>query len=147
MKNEDSITLHPKFGLNPRLTICTNCGKDGRYILLLGIKNEVGTCLVHGNVITNGSICPFCKNRLENQRELRYSEKIPSGLCEACEKEVNEYVAIVASGGVYFKCVECRHTGVVRPSEFATHVREVAKIPTGPVGVEFQHCSEHSVHE
>src|SRR3954470_15362765 len=102
-----STLLHPKLGVNPRLTTCERCGKDGRDLLLLGTSNWFWECVNCEQKIlsTKGKQpkeCPQCHfHNIKLLRELEPSERIVSGLCEACEKELEEHADIVAKGGVY----------------------------------------------
>lgn len=148
----DSITLHPELGVNPRLTVCTRCGAEGKDLLLLGIRNYWVQCdkcnaRVYGGFNRNGrpgsaSVCPSCGGTSHGKRhELKESERIPHGLCAGCEKELAMQKEVVESGGIYFKC-KCGAAGVIKESApICKAVRERAGIAApAPVGVELDDC-------
>jgi hypothetical protein len=130
-----SITLHPSLGVNPRLVICRRCGSDTNELILLGIKNRVGKCSACGAKViggmNSGGTCPACNQRasLVDTKELRDHEKLPVGLCASCEVEMKEHAAIVADGGVYWRCKDCRASGVIKAeSAAAKAIREGEKV-------------------
>lgn len=58
-----SIKLHPEYGLNPSIEICSICGKETGGILLLGAscKGEAPRKSMSGN------ICDECREIIEKQ--------------------------------------------------------------------------------
>jgi hypothetical protein len=146
-----SIRLHSRLGVNPRLTICRRCGGTGEELILLGDKNYVDTCScglhVYGG-ISGISPCPKCKaTGGVKRRTLEDNERLPSGsLCRDCEKEAKEFAKIVADGGIYFKCEECKREGVIKPeSGCSISVRKKLNFAApDPCGIEFQKCEQHT---
>lgn len=133
------ILLHPTKGVNPYLTYCPRCGGDGRDLILVGRKDSVNECRACKLTVFGGGPCPKCGMSTEFVRKMEDREKLPGGLCEACEKEEAEHEAAVAEGGVYFKCADCGVRGVIKASApFAAKVREAHGIAAPkPCGVEF----------
>jgi hypothetical protein len=138
------ITLHPTLGLNPRLTYCTRCGRDGPDLMLLGNRNWKRKCASCGCINYGASAkddCGSCGVKLWNSEriELEEREKLPGSLCNDCQKEVDQHAAIVAEGGIYWKCRDCKKGGVIwGSSELAKRVREKMGVePPKPCGVEF----------
>jgi len=153
---DKGIELHPTLGVNPRMTFCPRCGGDGPELVLVGRDNAKYTCPECGAVhlgrpdnvpeqLYRG--CQKCGSRYDRgweRRELSEFEKLPGSLCADCEKEIEEHQELVAQGGVYWRCAECGKQGVIRAGDYASAVRESAKIAApDPVGVEFERCSEH----
>ena len=122
------ITLHPEKGVNPHITCCKGCGKDIG-LALVGINNRVitcGTCGVNNVAAKFGDKCGGCGGRLSSRdkwRELEEHEKIPDGLCDECQEEVEKHKAIVQAGGVYWKCSSCNAKGVIKRSEYSLEVK------------------------
>ena len=142
MTKEKGILLHPDKGLNPHMTSCWRCGNNTNEILLLGEKNKIYKCQrcdMHHIGRPKKGICTRCKSStIEFLRELEDMERIPSGYCADCQKELDEYQQIVAEGGVHFRCRNCQSVGVIKKSKFADAVRERAGVMApDPVGVEF----------
>ena len=145
------IVLHPKLGINPRMTICIRCGGEGRELILLGNKNKVITCPnCDANVIgssTKGK-CPKCQRRLAGgkSRELEDSERIPAGYCEKCENELKSFDDEVKRGGVHIKC-KCGMTGIVKAGHpLAKHARDHFGFHNGePCGIETEVCPQCEV--
>lgn len=137
-----SIKLHPEKGVNPKLTFCPRCGGDARELILVGADEGVykcGECDITVFGYGHGE-CPKCKStrRLSKVRTIGEHEKLPGGPCEKCEKEMAEHDAVVAAGGVHFKCIDCGVVGVIKDSPFAKDVRKKLKIEAPmPLGIEF----------
>ena len=139
-----NIQLSSDRGVNPRVGLCPKCGKENGEVLLLGTQDYIWKCSrcsvesLHGSYTSKN--CPVCEqNGLERVRRLGKSEMVVGrSLCKACEEEKAEHWKVVSEGGVYFKCKDCRATGVIKASNFAKAVRESAGIAAPkPVGVEF----------
>jgi DNA-directed RNA polymerase subunit RPC12/RpoP len=143
---KDSITLHPKKGLNVHLGVCPRCG-EGNEVVLLGIRNKKIVC-PNCDAVNYGSTrmeaCGRCKEPLLNGKaeEIEEWEKIPTGLCAKCGEKQKACDKMVAEGGVYFRCKKCGSRGSIKGDhELAKAVREKMKIPTpGKVGVELDGC-------
>jgi len=144
-----SITLDPKLGVNPHLTYCPRCGGDGRELMLIGNRKNKITCPSCGTVNFGSrpsENCGKCKTNLRGGKvdRIEDNERLPGGLCEACEQEVMEHKRLVEEGGVYFKCSECGIEGVIRAeAPLAQEVRKEMNIPApAPCGVEIT-CKNH----
>ena len=141
---DGTIQLHPKHGVNPRLCFCPRCGGESNMLMLIGTRNYVTTC-PHCGVKNYGSkrseLCGKCGSHMHNgeKRELDDHEKLPGDFCEECKKEAKEHAAIVARGGVYFRCKACNACGVIKEDvPFAAEVRKAHGLLNGePCGVEF----------
>ena len=138
-----SIRLHPEKGVNPRLSYCPRCGGDSNELFLIGANEWIYECSACSQKIIGYprlGMCPECKNRgVTRYRKLDEHEKLPGSLCSACVKEVAEHKAIVAEGGVYWRCLKCEKSGVIRgESELAIAVRKAHGIEApDPCGIEF----------
>lgn len=143
-KDKDSIMLHPEKGLNPHMTLCRTCGKEVG-IALLGETDSLFLCESCGKMVADKRskrTCPRCKGRLIYKKPIDDFDKFPWEECDECrtarEAEQAEHAKVVAEGGVYFRCKDCKVTGVIRPNDFTQQVRAQANIaPPNPVGVEF----------
>lgn len=130
------IRLSRKHGVNPHLTTCPRCGKDGDTIILSGWshKYECGQCHQIHIGIPDRRECQKCGgNNLIDQGEPPPEEKF-NALCSACEKEIQNIRNEIAAGGVPFQCSACHCEGVIRgTTEFATSW----KAEHGKAGVDF----------
>lgn len=140
------IYLHPKLGVNPKLTFCRRCGAEVNELVLIGSKTgkyKCGNCglLMFGGPPGFSERCPSCKghrNNFSRVGEIGEHERLPaSSLCDACTKEVETFMQEVEAGGVYWKCRDCHANGVIKRSPFAYKVRTATGTPTGPCGIEF----------
>lgn len=140
--SKDTILLHPKKGLNPRLTCCYHCGKETNEILLLGASDYTHKCSCGINFIgKKQDKCPRC-NAFSNSSEIigEY-EKVASGLCDDCKKEIETFKEIVEEGGAYWRCISCGRCGVIKKNEFTDNLRKEKNIPIpNPIGVKFDKC-------
>lgn len=138
----NSIYLHPKLGVNPRLTYCPRCGGENGHLLLLGTTNKVYMCQGCGtpNIGKPKNGCGKCGHYdVPFERELRPNERLPGDFCGTCRQEMKEHRAEVAAGGVYFRCSDCPAIGVIRADHpFAKAVRKAHGIEApDECGVEF----------
>lgn len=137
-----SIPLHPTKGVNPRLSTCSKCGKDNGEILLIGTNEKIFECegcdAQHLSDRTPKKCAKCGASNFRFVRKLEDNEKVAGGLCKECEGESNKFKAIVAAGGVYFRCVDCKAQGVVTAEALAAkHAREQLGIPAPkPCGIE-----------
>jgi hypothetical protein len=137
------IRLHPQKGLNPRMTFCPRCGKDGDELILLGLNDGVYSCEFCGQKHIGrptGGKCQQCGRRQSWKRErtVEEHERIPGSLCGPCKNEAAEHARIVAEGGVYWACKDCHAQGVIKSSPFAERVRKALSIQAPrPCGVTF----------
>jgi len=133
------VMLHPRLGLNPRLTVCPRCGQDGPEIALLGIANSIYRC--RGcDVNFVGHKCPKCGTTcgLEKVRQLEDGERLLGSVCEACKEKQREVDEVVRQGGVYWRCTDCGSSGALRKCGFTERARLIAGNGTryeGPCGV------------
>jgi hypothetical protein len=138
-----SIKLHPEKGVNPKLTYCGRCGGPGSELVLVGADEWVYTCSSCSTTVFGygSGTCPKCQETrtLNRVRKMEDNEKLPGGLCEACEKEVAEHKAVVEAGGVYFMCEDCGVEGVIKgTAPLAKMAREKLKVEAPkPLGVKF----------
>ena len=135
------LSLHKKKGLNPHLTVCSNCGGPTNEIVLIGAHAYIGRCQGCGLTIyrQRGGACPKCKGSVEYVRGIEDNERLTGGLCDKCTEEQNGLKAEVVAGGIYWRCSDCQSHGVLkRTSELAIAVRRQMKIEApAPCGVEF----------
>lgn len=149
------IRLHPERGVNPFLTYCPRCKGEASELLLVGADDGIYSCgQCDARVIGRGhGVCPKCKHRSLSFTgdRVREGQRLPaSSPCDSCREELKWHEAIVARGGVYFRCVGCGASGVVpgdRP--FAAEVRRAHNLPavdppgnSPPCGVEAPHCPQ-----
>jgi hypothetical protein len=139
-----SIHLHKEKGVNPKLTYCPRCGGDGRDLILIGTRENVfqcASCKIHIFGHTTSEPCPKCQDRGPHTfvRKIEDHEKLPGGLCESCEKETKLHEQVVAEGGIYFECSDCKKSGVIKvTAPLAGIVREKLGIKApAPCGVQF----------
>ncbi len=137
-----SIRLHKEKGLNPHLTVCPRCGKDSPEILLLGAVNKVYKCLSCNTDYIGRpkkGVCLKCSARVKLDREINDGERLPGNNCDECKEELELFDKVVAEGGIFWKCEDCKQTGVIRAaSEMAKAVRKKMDIaPPKPCGVNF----------
>lgn len=149
------IPISKDGGIEPHLTTCTVCGGPGDALtvgVLLkaeipgtgqyvyanrGQQTKVAKDLVKQGIIRNG-IYDLHWEHVED------GEVVPLEPCKKCLDKVQEAAKVVREGGVCCRCLECGMQGVIRPSPFATEVREIHKIEApAPCGVEFTKCEEH----
>ena len=144
-----SIPISKEGGLEPHLINCARCGQSAG--LTVGVLYE-GTDLEgrkhyynHGQ---RGAAERSAGVSFDEVRHVEEGERITAGLCTDCETELESHHKIISDGGVAFRCVECQQEGVIKPSAFASHVREAAGIKApAPCGVEFNKCTEHGKEE
>jgi len=148
-----SIPVDKERGIDPHMAYCVRCNEDNG--LTLGVL--VKTVDDHGDThyTQRGSTSKFNRERSKHGLPELYnwetvtdpSERIPSGLCDKCENEIDSFTEEVAKGGIYFKCAKCPTTGVLKHDcNLAKGVREQMGIEApNPVGIEFEHCHEHGV--
>lgn len=144
---EEGLLLHPEKGVNPRLTTCARCGGEGRGLILLGkfdYKDVCNSCktIHYGGANrdprTNRRACNNCGSEVFTRQSIDEHEKIPHGLCHFCEKEVALHKKLVEEGGVYWRCRDCKASGVIKDSPFTKLVRENLNIEAPqPCGIEF----------
>lgn len=141
------MRLHPKLGVNPVLTYCPRCGGDAPELVLAGDAwvYECSDCK-QKMVGEHPENCPKCKTKMQYVRsyEPEFGERLPASQpCDKCLEEIKLHKQIVAEGGVYWKCADCKAEGVIKPNEFTEKVREklhmeaVPGVEAAPCGVEF----------
>lgn len=141
------IPLHPTRVLDPHLTICTRCGGDGDALTVGYIMKKVVDGVTHyapvNQLVTHDAEHGLTKG---GWVDLDEGERVPMGLCHKCEEEVALHKKIVAEGGIYFRCKECRQVGVIKSSSaLSADVRTQLGIEAPkPCGVEFAKCAEHT---
>ncbi len=137
-----SIRLHPKLGLNPHMTVCPRCGKDGPEIVLLGAQNYIYTCPsceARSIGYPNFGKCPKCSSIMTRDRQIEEWERLPGSICDECRQKQAAAEAVVKDGGVYWRCVDCKSSGALRKCDYSERVRLAHGKGTryeGPCGVE-----------
>jgi hypothetical protein len=137
-----NIPLHPEKGVNPHMTYCPMCNGDGPDLLLVGRDDgvyECSSCHVMQFGRGRDHKCGSCGERLGARvRSLKDGERLPGSLCAKCEAEAKAHAEIVAAGGVYWRCTNCRKGGVIKPNAYTKQVRDERNVqPPAPLGVEF----------
>lgn len=92
----NSITLHPKLGVNPRMfdVVCPVCGENHPAILLLGTRNYIDTCNGCGLQHIGGVSWPAprelptcrCGSTNFTRRQLGEFESSVGGTNQVCDK-------------------------------------------------------------
>ena len=147
-----NLRLHSTKGVNPRLTVCWNCGKSVG-VALLGASEGLYECTKCGMHSIGGSprkdrwghlgekICPKCdaNDSYVRKRNIDDHEHLPIELCDDCRKNLDAVAEEVKRGGIHWKCKDCGSAGAIKAGHpLAEAVRAQAKIPApDPVGVEF----------
>jgi ribosomal protein L32 len=145
MEEDMSITLHKRLGVNPRLTICPNCGEDGNGIVLLGHKNKIFNCKTCGINLIGNAKCPKCGFYGEFVRELNDHEKVVDiSPCSKCQEVLKKQDEWVEEGGVLFRCTKCGTKGAINKSNpICKEVRDKLGVePPNPCAIEFNECPE-----
>lgn len=143
LPKEKGIILDKERGVNPHMTVCPRCGKDGPEIMLLGNSDYLHECSSCGASIVHRKVCsrcPKCSSRdVKRIRRIGENERISGSLCDECSAKDKECEAAVKEGGVFWRCKDCGSAGALRKdSELAKKVRESAGIkPPDLVGIEF----------
>lgn len=141
--------LNPDHGIDPRQTFCRRCKCETSEIIVGENRLMINT--------GTGQTALAPKDQIQKVAEkLDWSEGdysvslVPPGrlpatdFCASCKKEVAHFETVVAAGGVYYQCLDCKSQGVIADSEFAKMIREKNGIaPPEPCGVEFEDCSLH----
>ena len=150
----ESIPLHPTRGLDPHLTFCPRCGKEGSNLAIGRIQvahthgepDEIITCWSYGTGAQVKAALDAAGIYNYDTREAREGERLPDiEPCDACQTEITRHRDLVAAGGVHFRCTQCNRHGVIKgDSDFAQEVRAAHKLPApDPMGVEFANCNQH----
>jgi hypothetical protein len=137
------------------MTFCARCGGDADELMLIGNLTVIRECAscdrkLYGMRSTDKCACGSYGPHREVGR-VGERDKLPAvELCKKCQQEIAEHEAIVTSGGVYWRCLECKCEGVIKPNDFTKAVRKTMKEQGtledeehGPCGVEFKKCEEH----
>lgn len=136
------IRLDRERGVNPRMTLCRQCGGDTPELALLGTADHLHKCTSCGASVL-GTVrqkkCSRCgASALVYVRRLGEMEKVPiGGLCDECKKKHEAADTMVKEGGIYWKCDICHSEGAIpKDHPMAVHVREKLNIqPPKPCGV------------
>ena len=141
-----TITLHSELGVNPRLMTCPRCGKDTNELALIGNNDSVSKCrncgmTGYGRASSLPKSNKGCTHDWRFERKLQEYEKLPGSLCDDCQKEMDEHAAIVAKGGVYWRCTKCNRSGVIRAeSGFSRLIRQSNKLDLPDRGGKYKPC-------
>jgi tRNA(Ile2) C34 agmatinyltransferase TiaS len=140
-----NIYLHKEKGVNPRLMVCIRCG-ESTGVALLGTKEYTARCsncdMTVIGVGRGGGKCPKCEQPARDDiRKIEDHERLPDTekLCKECDENETQQKKMVAKGGVYFRCTDCKATGAVRADHpLSQDIRESAGVkPPEPISVEF----------
>ncbi len=136
------MRLHPKKGLNPHLTVCPRCGKDGPELLLLGAVNKIYKCTPCNTYFIgkpDGGACPKCCVQVQFDRDIHDNEHLPGDHCDECKEELEVFNKVVEEGGIFWKCDDCKQTGVIKAANpLSKAVRKKMEIAAPkPCGVAF----------
>ncbi len=137
----NDIPLHPEKGVNPHMTVCPGCGKEGDEIILVGANNCVLECQACNKKQLGKKRARKCltcgAQELHFVREMDDTERLPS-LCEECADMEKKAADAVKEGGVFWKCKDCGAGGaIMAESELAQNVRkELDMEPPKPCGIE-----------
>ena len=135
--SEPSIKLHKSKGLNQRMTVCMDCGKDVG-VVLLGAAGYLFKCTACGKttygVYKHTTRCPQCKTLGGPPEEIPDDFVMPSEVCDGCKvkrKEFHDMATEAAeTGGIIAVCRKCHARMVVSgESELAKEVRKKAPAP------------------
>ncbi len=148
-----SIPIDPEKGLDPHLCCCVHCGNDTNDLTVGALRKaqdnkDAWHYVPRGTTVKyNRELAQKSDRRIvTNWQSLEDYEKVPSGYCDDCEKEIKTMEACLQSGGVHFNCTQCSTTGMLTgTSEIAIQVRKYSEIVTpNPVGITFEKCAEHT---
>jgi len=152
-----NIPLHPERGLDLHLTSCPKCGGDAEELTLGALRKAEVTKgqYVYANVgKTSRTAQDLIRNKvIDYASQLHWepveeNERVPASQpCKACMDEMEEHAAVVKEGGVYFKCLECSRTGVLKAnSQLSIDIRSHAGIHApDPIGFEHEGCSKGGI--
>ena len=146
-----SIILHQELGVNPKLTFCPRCGGDAEELILIGARTRIDKCSECGTTVYGGislrSPCRCGRRSSVTIGHIGKHDKLPASQpCAKCRAEIDNHKAVVAEGGIYWKCKECTREGVILArSKYAKAVRKQLKVKKpDPCGIEFEKCIEHT---
>ena len=135
------MLLHKDKGLNPRMTYCPQCGLESSELVLLGAIDNFYICNLCGQKsIGYPKRHCSCGGMFVFDRKIGEYEKLPASQpcdkCQALNKEMEEEVSL---GGVYWKCIDCGSTGVIKHEhQLSKDVRKQLNVEAPkPCGVEF----------
>jgi len=142
--NNTNLRLHPEKGVNPRMTVCRQCGASVG-VVLLGIHDVEYTCPDCGSVHygrPDKGKCASCGCLLATswkRQKIAEHASLPIEICAECEKKNKEIEDEVQAGGVYWRCADCGSAGALKADcDLSRAVREKAGIAApDPCGVEF----------
>lgn len=142
-----TIPLHPTRGLDPHLTYCPRCGGEGSGLtigrLMKGTTYDGRTVFFQAG--QKRTVERDMGISIQHVEEAKEGERVPDNdICDSCKQEIATQKEVIEAGGVYFRCKECHCEGVIKPNDFTEAVRKHSGIEApNPVGVEFDHCTEH----
>lgn len=140
------IKMHPEYGMNPHPSICPLCGQRDGTIVMLGAVNNRFRCdrckTVHVGDKRPISGCPRCRATSKHVKffgKLRPEDAVVGNICTECQKKIDLADKIVAEGGIYWRCSDCRSRGAIKANHpLAKKARQDQGIPAPePCGVEF----------
>ncbi len=145
-----NIPINPKKGLDPRLTYCGRCGCETNEII-------IGDNRLMENTDGQKALAPRGQTT-QIARKLGWDHytvnEVPEGKlpatepCDSCKAELIEWDEIAKAGGVYFRCDECKQSGMIKPSDYATVLRKhTGTEPNDPCGVTFETCRMHTTED
>lgn len=131
------LLLSHKHGVNPHLTFCPRCHKDGQELILTGSAHhyQCASCgMGHIGRPTKGQCVKCYGFSLEDKGEIDSYERLPGDLCQACKTERKQFAEEIKRGGVPIRCKDCGMEGVIKAHHpLAQEVRKTK----GEVGLEY----------
>lgn len=108
-----SSILHPTKGTNARKLVCPRCNADNGNIML-GARDYAAICPDCKNfnigLGPSDTKCKKCKSTAIVPKLIPDGMPLPK-ICDPCTEEVAKQSAIVAAGGVLWRCETCNGTG------------------------------------
>lgn len=130
------MKLHPRKGVNPRITVCRFCDAEVG-VALVGDSDLLYRCPTCRVEMLGIKTCPTCKRPGEYIRELPDGARLPIEVCDGCVAKQAERDREVAAGGVHFRCSDCGSEGVVKANtDAAMEIRcRIGVPPPASIGV------------
>jgi hypothetical protein len=112
------VIINESDGSSKHPTFCRRCGKVVRRVVALSRRSLVVQCpncqaFVYGAEVTSKCGCGATLIEVLGRHVLE-GERIPNPeLCTACELLTKQEEDVVAEGGAFYRCSECKRSGVM----------------------------------